>query len=371
MTNLLEAQFSVFEAQHCPVYEEGDEFFLSGFGLSVKNNKPVCLLLAREITNILIETSDNSLNSTELLKSRNEFTCGGCTGMIKFVPLEGGEFQTPQMRMMAAFEDKSQKEQQLGAFVNLANTFSFFQVLDDESLREIINFLKIEKYGEGDVIIRLGQPGKNLYMIVTGRVTVIDSRGHNIAYLDRGEIFGEMSLFTGKPACATVQAVDDVKLLSISGKDLSQLFIRKPFLQMAFSRIMAQKISDVNTSVAENLSLEMSGKLNEIALPEIFQMLNENLKTGIVMLEFTHGGKARVVFSDGEIVKAECGDRIGEEAFFALLKEKSGRFTYTTNISLEEMGAPPLGNFMKLLMDGMRHIDEEEAGENQEEENEA
>ncbi len=361
MASLLEAQFIVSKAQHCPFYNEGDEFVLSGFGFSVKNNKPVCLLLTREITNIILESSEGSLNSADVLKGMKEFTCGGCTGMIKFILLEDKEFQTPQMRMMAALEDKSQKDRQLGSFDNLANTFSFLRVLDDVSLKEIIDFLKTEKYDKDEVIIRLGQPGRNLYMIVTGKVTVIDAHDHNIAYLGRGEIFGEMSLFTGKPTCATIQAVDEVKLFSISGKDLSQLFIKRPFLQMAFSRILAQRISEANTSVAVNLAYDMSGQLGKMALTEVLQMFNENQKTGVVFFELINGKQARIAFSDGEIVKAEYAEVSGEEALYALLKEKEGRFFFDTNLPLEEMGAPPLGNFMKLLMDGMRHIDEEEA----------
>ncbi|MFO7760387.1 MAG: hypothetical protein R6V20_02070, partial [Desulfobia sp.] len=130
MANLLEAQFLVSDAQHCPLYEKGDEFFLSGFGLSVNKNKPVCLLLSRDITNVLLESSDNSMNSADVLKNQREFSCAGCTGMIKLTILEEKEFQTPQMQMMAALEEKKQKEQQLGSFDNLVNTFSFFQVLD-------------------------------------------------------------------------------------------------------------------------------------------------------------------------------------------------------------------------------------------------
>ncbi|MFO7761808.1 MAG: cyclic nucleotide-binding domain-containing protein, partial [Desulfobia sp.] len=237
------------------------------------------------------------------------------------------------------------------------------QVLDDVSLKEIINYLKIEKYENDGIIIRLGQPGKNLYMIVTGRVKVINAQEDIIAHLGRGEIFGEMSLFTGKPACATVKAVDEVKLLCINGKNLSQLFIKRPFLQMAFSRILAQRVSEANTSVARNLSYGMSGQLSELALPELLQMLNENMKTGLILLELPNSEKARIAFSEGEIVKVEYGDKTGKEAFYDLLKEKEGRFTFTANLSLEEMGAQPLGNFMKMLMDGMRYIDEEEAGE--------
>ncbi|MFP3982336.1 MAG: DUF4388 domain-containing protein [Desulfurivibrionaceae bacterium] len=360
-SNLLEAQFSVSDAQHCPLYERGDEFFLSGYGLSVKNNKPVCFLLAREIAAILLESTDNSLGSIDALKSRKELTCGGCTGMIKFTFLEESEYQTPQMRMMAALEGKSRKEQDSGSWGDLINTFSFFQILDDAGLEEITGYLNIENYDREDVIIHAGEPGRKLYMIVDGRVSVIDSQGNNIAELGRGEIFGEMSLFTGQFTCATIKVIEEVKLLSISGRDLSQLFIKKPFLHMAFSRIMAQRVSAANTSMAESLSYGMSGQLNELALPEILQMLHENMKTGAVLLELARGEKARIVFSEGEIVKVEYGGKTGEEAFFALLKEHEGRFTFTTSVPLEEMGAPPLGSFMKLLMDGMRNIDEEES----------
>ncbi len=50
----------------------------------------------------------------------------------------------------------------------------------------------------------------------------------------------------------------------------------------------------------------------------------------------------------------------GEEAFFELLKQKEGRFKYIPGLPPEEMNADKLGDFMSLLIEGLRRIDEED-----------
>ena len=45
-------------------------------------------------------------------------------------------------------------------------------------------------------------------------------------------------------------------------------------------------------------------------------------------------------------------------AFYEILKEESGRFRFTPGISQDDFDTPEIGFFMKLLMEGMRRLDE-------------
>lgn len=70
-------------------------------------------------------------------------------------------------------------------------------------------------YPPETVVVREGDPGDSLSIIVSGTVEVIkDDRP--IASLSAGDFFGELSLIDGQPRSATVATVDDVTLLTIS-----------------------------------------------------------------------------------------------------------------------------------------------------------
>jgi hypothetical protein len=86
--------------------------------------------------------------------------------------------------------------------------------------------------------------------------------------------------------------------------------------------------------------------------------MNINQKSGVVELAFDEG-PARVCFREGELVHAEFDEKTGKEAFFETLKRSNGRFSYWPELSPEESALPSMGDFMFLLMEGARKIDEE------------
>lgn len=89
-----------------------------------------------------------------------------------------------------------------------------------------INFLatlsKEKKYAAGDYIFRTGEPGNEMFIILEGRVMIsmeiIGSGEEALAFLERGDYFGEMALIDQMPRSADAKAGDDgAVVLSISG----------------------------------------------------------------------------------------------------------------------------------------------------------
>ena len=360
--DLLEANFGIVKARNCPMYKTGDSFALLGLSLYPPEGKPACLFLAKGLADILLQYLDKASSGGKLEK---EYNCPGCTGIIKFGPIDSSnpEFLTPHMQMLAAAEVK-EKSLQSESLLEMLSTFSFFQAMEKGHLKEIIDRLQQKLYSSGQVIVQKGKPGKFLYIILSGSVSVLDDDGVTLATLQRGEIFGEMSLFSGKPASATIRANDAVRVLLLSGKDLSNILVKYPFLQMAFTRMLVQRLSSANAAKAEEYEAGVAGKLDEVSPSELFQMFNENAKTGIFELRLPLG-PAMVTFSEGEVVRAEYAGKQGKEAFWAILAEHQGSFKFTSCLSLEDMGGEPLGSFIGLLMEGMRLMDEAKASTEQ------
>ncbi len=110
---------------------------------------------------------------------------------------------------------------------------------------------------------------------------------------------------------------------------------------------------------SKTLSSGMRGNLNTFSTTEIFQALNLSEKNGIVRLEFPEG-PGFAVFRDGEFIRASYKKDTGLPAIFAMLAEKEGTFHFEEGLAAEDSGRDQLGNFMMILMEGMRKVDEED-----------
>ncbi|MBU0682174.1 MAG: DUF4388 domain-containing protein [Proteobacteria bacterium] len=100
------------------------------------------------------------------------------------------------------------------------------------------------------------------------------------------------------------------------------------------------------------------GNLATFSTTEVFQALNLSEKNGIVRFEFP-AGPGFAVFRDGEFVRASYQKNKGLPAIFAMLAEQEGSFHFEGGLADEDSSRDQLGNFMMILMEGMRKVDEE------------
>ena len=77
-------------------------------------------------------------------------------------------------------------------------------------------------FASGATVVREGDAGDALYIIVEGSVEVRKG-GQIVAQMTAGDFFGEISLLDGEPRTATIVAVDDVVLLTLKSSDFEEL----------------------------------------------------------------------------------------------------------------------------------------------------
>lgn len=103
----------------------------------------------------------------------------------------------------------------------------------------------------------------------------------------------------------------------------------------------------------------ISGQLSEISPSELLQFFHMHQKTGKLMLEAA-GGIGRVAFREGAIIGARFRDHADKDAVFALLRENHGQFSFVSGIPSSLRAVGEIGDFMMLLMEGIKRMDEED-----------
>lgn len=107
-------------------------------------------------------------------------------------------------------------------------------------------------YKDGDNIFEENSIGREMYIILTGKVKVIkekDGVETILATLEEGEFFGEMSLFDNNPRSATVKALGNIKLLEINQKNFLKKISRDPSLAFRMLEKMSQRIRKTDDKI--------------------------------------------------------------------------------------------------------------------------
>lgn len=343
--------FKIIVDNNCPLYEQGDLLSLSDKALSCPENKSTCLILVREMTSILFEILDAGKQDG---KAEKLYSCSGCSGLIKFKRIP--ESEASQERSDPPIP--SSLSPQDAALLAEIHKFPLIQAIPDSEICSVIQCFRKERMPANSNLIIKGQSSLYLYIVLSGSILVSDG-SLVIASLGPGDICGEMSYLGGEVAGANVRTTTEAEVLSISGEAFSGILDRIPELQLFMAKILVQRLTQSNASKSQTFDACMSGRLREMPPAELFQIFHMNQKTGVLALELPQG-EAKVGFREGCVINAQYREKTNQEAIFDMLKEKEGRYAFTSGLSPEEMKAGEIGDFMMLLMEGIKRVDEAE-----------
>jgi CheY-like chemotaxis protein len=129
-------------------------------------------------------------------------------------------------------------------------------------------------------------------------------------------------------------------------------FVSKP----ANAELLVAKLKAMlDQRAGPRVSRGVSGRLRELGLPDMVQVLFHGRKSGNLKIRAPEGN-GEIHFLDGDVANALWGELRGEEAFYAMLKLTDGEF------GLDPAFRPPSrviqASSEALLLEGMRRMDE-------------
>lgn len=121
---------------------------------------------------------------------------------------------------------------------------SFLGDLDPEALALMQKRFEWVEVAAGETLIEQGAPGDCLYISVSGRLRAYINNDQGepkpVRELGRGQVFGEISLYTDEPRSATVIAIRDSLLVRLDKTQFSELLASSQQLSMALTRQIIQ-----------------------------------------------------------------------------------------------------------------------------------
>ena len=129
---------------------------------------------------------------------------------------------------------------------NLLKSVPLFSLLDDDETAVLASQVELKTFASRERIYKLGAPGGQAYVMVTGKVRVatVDEDGQEVVVDEPsvGEIFGFASMLEETPHHTNAIALEETTCLEIDRHDITVLLERKPHAGMDLLTVLGRQI---------------------------------------------------------------------------------------------------------------------------------
>ncbi len=134
--------------------------------------------------------------------------------------------------------------------IELLAGIPLFASLNEKQLKSVAQTAQEKSIAAGAPIVRQGEKGIGLYIILDGDVTV-ERGGKKVATLTAGQFFGEMALIDEQPRTANVRAATAVRCLLLSRWEFWSVFADKPEVIRALLVETVRRLRGAGTGLTE------------------------------------------------------------------------------------------------------------------------
>jgi CRP-like cAMP-binding protein len=131
-------------------------------------------------------------------------------------------------------------------WTNVLAEVPLFASLSARHLRHVAGLAKIRRFHDGASLMRAGDAGDAMYVLLDGHATVRVPRAGAIG-LEMGAFVGELALLDDGPRTATVVADGPVVALSITRAGFRKLLRTEPSIAVAIAEELARRLRTAHT----------------------------------------------------------------------------------------------------------------------------
>ncbi len=192
-----------------------------------------------------------------------------------------------------------------------------FRDLNPEDLRAVASVVRPEEHRRGSFVVREGEPGERLYVVLSGRLEVrrdyAPGRSEPVAEMGKGEVFGEIALLRGGTRTRSIRCLTGSVLLALDKADFERLIL---------TRLTRQAVEDAVQKVGFLQHAELTRQWDFATMSDFATKakLHEWPEGRVVIREgetnhwffLVYRGELAVRKKDKELRRLKTGDSFGE-----------------------------------------------------------
>jgi CRP-like cAMP-binding protein len=140
-----------------------------------------------------------------------------------------------------------------------------------------------KEFSKGTVLFREGEPGKEMFVIQSGRIAIskrVRDAEKVLAVLGPGEFFGEMSIISNRPRNATATVSEDAKLLVIDPKTFEGMIRGNAEIAVRMIKKLAERLSEADAQIENLMHSDPTGRVVHLIL-QVCQTRGRAMEEGL------------------------------------------------------------------------------------------
>ncbi len=133
-------------------------------------------------------------------------------------------------------------------FLRTVSLFKGFSITDMIIMAQIAQEVSFEA---GHVLFRVGDPGDALYLILEGKVDIVNENDKLLVSVGPPGCFGEVAVLDKKGRSATAKCVDECRMLMITSKDFQEILEEYPALYKNIVYLLTSWLREDKTRAKE------------------------------------------------------------------------------------------------------------------------
>jgi len=184
-----------------------------------------------------------------------------------------------------------------------------FSEIGEDALTDLLATTTSRTYGAQQVVIKQGEPGDDMYVIVQGRVSIrlhlADEEDITIGELTAGEAFGEIALFDQCTRTATVVTSEPSEFIVIHRDAFNAFLMSHASVAVQLLSVMAKRLRKTNDLLKDSMYADVTARLAD-AIRNIANAYGKNTRKGL-QIDFVFDDKelAEIAGVPGDVVTAQ------------------------------------------------------------------
>ncbi len=179
-----------------------------------------------------------------------------------------------------------------GSYVDILSSVPLFSALSRERLEHFLARAIDHTYPVGHPVIRQNEPGGSAFVVLSGRVRILESVPDSpvemfLGELGVGEVFGELGVLRDRPRSASVITLERTRCLMLPAEDFLEMLQSSAEVSLALLRVLAGRLYDADRLLARYAPDPLTGLPGRRAFHELYRRLTAAARrrgSGVMLL---------------------------------------------------------------------------------------